>query len=171
MLLNYFRFGNILEFGHNYLPEFVRAEKGQFHIDYVRNNMISLLHLPEFAEDGKLLINHFGNLNFMITCPIVVMMLFGMGYAICRKDKQLMLIGVPILVLSAAYLFVVTMHRTMGAWQFGNRYAIDILPYVFLCLSMLAAKYPAFIRYSVPLCMLGICLNAVGTVIVYNGLS
>ena len=28
MVLNYLRFGSIIEFGHNYLPEFIRAEHG-----------------------------------------------------------------------------------------------------------------------------------------------
>ena len=30
MILNYMRFGSIFEFGHNYLPEFMRVETGQF---------------------------------------------------------------------------------------------------------------------------------------------
>ena len=31
---NYARFGNIFEFGHNYLPEFTRARDGQFSLSY-----------------------------------------------------------------------------------------------------------------------------------------
>ena len=48
MLLNYFRFGNILEFGHNYLPEFMeQSEHGQFSVHYMVNNFknIHWVHL------------------------------------------------------------------------------------------------------------------------------
>lgn len=171
MMLNYLRFGNILEFGHNYLPEFVRAEKGQFHLDYIKTNLPSLLHLPEYNEDGTMLINQFGNLSFLIVCPIVVMALVGLAYVIYRKNVQLLAMGVVIVVLSAMYLLIITMHKTLGGWQFGNRYAIDILPYVYLLLGLITAKYPKLAKYCVPLCSFGICLNVVGTVIVYNGLA
>lgn len=170
ILLNYLRFGNILEFGHNYLPEFVRADYGQFHISYVPDNVISLLRLPRFTEDGRLYIDSFGNLNFMIVSPIVLVMLMGTGYAIYKKNKQLMLLGILVLLLSAGYLLIVTMHRTMGGWQFGNRYAIDILPYVYLCVSVFSAQYRGTLRYSVPLCIWGLFLNAIGTAVVYSGM-
>lgn len=171
MLLNYLRFGNILEFGHNYLPEFVRAEKGQFHLDYIKTNLPSLLHLPEYNEDGTMLINHFGNLSFFIACPITVIALIGLGYVIYRRNVQLIVMGSMIVVLSAVYLLIITMHRTLGGWQFGNRYAIDILPYVYLLVGLITAKHPGLAKYCVPFCMFGTCLNIVGTVIVYNGLA
>lgn len=170
MLLNYLRFGNIIEFGHNYLPEFVRAENGQFHVDYMKSNLVSLLHLPEFNENGTMLINHFGNLSFLIVCPIVVMALAGWVYVIYKRNVKMALMGALIVVLSAIYLLVITMHKTLGGWQFGNRYAIDILPYIYLLTGMIVAKHPGFSKYCVPLCVFGMCLNMVGTVIVYNGL-
>ena len=39
MILNFARFGNITEFGHNYLPEFTRSELGQFNIGYMAENL------------------------------------------------------------------------------------------------------------------------------------
>lgn len=171
MVLNYLRFGNILEFGHNYLPEFVRAEKGQFHLDYIKTNLPSLLHLPEYNEDGTMLINHFGNLSFFIACPIIAAALAGLGYSIYKRNVQLIGMGVMIAVLSAVYLLIITMHKTLGGWQFGNRYAIDILPYVYLLLGLITAGHPRLAKYCVPPCVFGICLNIVGTVIVYNGLA
>ncbi len=171
MVLNYLRFGDILEFGHNYLPEFVRAEKGQFHLDYIKTNLPSLLHLPEYNEDGTMLINHFGNLSFFIVCPIAVIALIGLGYVIYKRNVQLIGMGVMIVVLSAVYLLIITMHKTLGGWQFGNRYAIDILPYVYLLVGLITAKHPELAKYCVPLCVFGMCLNIVGTVIVYNGLA
>ena len=35
MVLNYVRFGNILEFGRKYLPEFVNESNGQFNVIYI----------------------------------------------------------------------------------------------------------------------------------------
>ena len=171
MLLNYLRFGSIVEFGHNYLPEFVRAEKGQFHLDYMKTNLPSLVHLPEYNEDGTMLINHFGNLSFFIACPIVVIALVGLVYVIYKRNVQLASMGILIVVLSAIYLLIITMHKTLGGWQFGNRYAIDILPYVYLLVGLITEKHPGLAKYCVPLCVFGMCLNIVGTVIVYNGLT
>ena len=47
MALNAARFGNPMEFGHNYLPEFVRAEKGQFSLSYAMGHLKQLLRLPK----------------------------------------------------------------------------------------------------------------------------
>ena len=118
-----------------------------------------------------MLINHFGNLSFFIACPITVMALAGLGYVIFKRNRQLIAMGVLIVVLSAVYLLIITMHRTLGGWQFGNRYAIDILPYVYLLVGLFIARHPRLTKYCVPLCVFGICLNMVGTVIVYNGLT
>ena len=46
MLYNYVRFGNVLEFGHNYLPEFTESEKGQFSLSYILPNLYNLLLRP-----------------------------------------------------------------------------------------------------------------------------
>ncbi len=171
MLLNYFRFGSITEFGHNYLPEFVRAKDGQFHINYMKSNLKSLFRLPQYNDNGTMLIDTFGNISIFIASPIIVMALMGFGYAVLKKNKKLLGMGVLIIVLSMVYLLFLTAHKTLGGWQFGNRYAIDILPYIYLLLCKVSARYPGLAKYCVPLCAFGICINIVGTVIVYNGLS
>ncbi len=171
MVLNYLRFGSIVEFGHNYLPEFMRAENGQFHVSYIANNLKSLLQLPQYQEDGKMVINHFGNLNFLIVSPVIVMTLAGLLYAIVKKNREILLLGILIVLLSVGYLLFLTAHRTMGGWHFGNRYAIDILPYIYLLIGKITAKYPYLAKYYIPLCIWGICVNAIGTIVVYNGLA
>lgn len=170
MLLNYWRFGNILEFGHNYLPEFVRAEKGQFHLDYIKINLPALFRLPEYNENGTMLINTQGNLSIFIVCPIIVVALIGLGYVIYKKNIRLIMPGVLIVVLSGMYLLIIAMHKTLGGWQFGNRYVIDLLPYFYLLLGKITGRYPGLAKYSLPFCVFGICINIVGTLLVYNGL-
>ncbi len=171
MLLNYMRFGSIVEFGHRYLPEFMREEKGQFHIDYLKQNLPALFRLPRYNEDGTMFIDHYGNLSILIASPILLFALVGLGYVIYKREKKLILMGVLILILSIGYLLIIVLHRTLGGWQFGNRYAIDILPYIYLFVCRMSAKYPRVTKYCIPLCLFGVCLNIVGTVIVYNGLS
>lgn len=170
MILNYLRFGSIFEFGHNYLPEFVRAEKGQFHVDYMASNIKCLLNLPDIAEDGRLIIDHFGNLNFMLASPIVIAAILGLTFVVFKRDWKLCRMGILTMVLVTIYLTITVMHRTMGAWHFGNRYAIDILPYIYVLVGLISAKYPRLVKYYVPLCLLGCMLNVVGTIVVYNGL-
>ena len=170
MALNYLRFGSIIEFGHNYLPEFVRAEKGQFHIDYLKQNFLQLFQLPQFDDNGMMVISHFGGLSILIVNPIIVAMMIGIIYGIWKKDKQLVIVPLIIVCISTTYLIFIASHRTLGGWHFGNRYAIDILPYVYAGTIMMGVKLPKLIRYSVPLMMWGICLNIFGTLIVYIGL-
>lgn len=169
MILNYLRFGSIFEFGRKYLPEFMREEKGQFHIDYMAANVKSLFNFPEVTEEGRLVIDHFGNLNFMLASPIVIVAILGILYVAVKRDWKLLGMGGLTTFLVVIYLTITVMHRTMGAWHFGNRYAIDILPYVYVLVGFISAKYPKLVKYYVPFFLLGCMLNVVGTIVVYNG--
>lgn len=169
MLLNYARFGNIAEFGHNYLPEFV-YEHQQFSIEYLKKNIHMLMNLPEFDENGKMLIDHFGNLNFLWVNPPVLVAGIAWLYACVKREKKAVLAGGMTLLLAAAYLVVTMMHATMGGWHFGNRYTNDILPWCYLMLVMVLGRFPILMKYQLPFAIWGVMFNVVGTVIVYNGL-
>lgn len=170
MVLNYLRFGNPFEFGHNYLPEFVNAEYGQFHVHYIKENIKTLFRLPEFAEDGRLIVNTMGNLNFFIASPIFFFAAAAFIYVLLKREYKLAGVCIGVLMLSGLYMLVVVMHKTMGGWHFGNRYTNDLLPWIYLIVVMIISRFPKMIKYEIPLCIWGMCLNAVGTVIVYNGL-
>ena len=170
MILNYLRFGSITEFGHNYLPEFVEAEHGQFDTFYFGNNLKMLFNLPEFDDEGRMIIDHFGNLNFMIASPFVVFALILFILIIVRKKKDIALADMAIILLCAAYMCITMMHKTMGGWHFGNRYSNDIIPWLYLSVVLGLSKIPGAGKYQTPLLIFGICLNAVGTVVVYNGM-
>ncbi len=170
MTLNYARFGNVAEFGHNYLPEFVYEHK-QFSVDYIAKNFKMLMNLPEFTEEGRMIIDHFGNLNFLWVNPPVLVTMLGVGLACIRREKKETLFGVITLFLSAAYLVVTMMHATMGGWHFGNRYTNDILPWLFVSFVMILSKHIRLIKWQIPFAIWGILFNVAGTVIVYNGLG
>lgn len=69
---------------------------------------------------------------------------------------------------AAAHLMIVLCHRTLGGWQFGNRYIVDLLPYVFcgiVCAMPQSRAYAALCRV---LCCVGVAVNVVGTILVYG---
>lgn len=169
MALNDMRFGNIAEFGHDYLPEFLNAENGQFSFSYVQNNMKMLLHLPEFSEEGRMIIDHFGNMNFLMVNPVILCSLFAVLLLLFRKEKKEALFSLGVLLLSAGYLLILLMHRTMGGWHFGNRYTNDIIPWQCLLLCLGLRKREKLAKWQLPFAVMGICLNVIGTVAVYNG--
>ena len=50
MVLNGLRFGDVLQFGHDYLPEFTRTSTGQFDLSYLWGNLKAYLRLPEWSN-------------------------------------------------------------------------------------------------------------------------
>ncbi|MCR5502465.1 MAG: hypothetical protein K6F53_05625 [Lachnospiraceae bacterium] len=170
MILNYARFGSITEFGHNYLPEFMEAEHGQFDLFYLKNNFHMLLNLPSFDGEKRMEIDHFGNLNFMIASPFIIFALAMIIVMLVKKQWKLAAFDGVVLVPCSAYLFVTIMPKTMGGWHFGNRYTNDILPWLYLTVALALGKAPEAGKYQIPVCIFGMCLNAVGLVVVYNGM-
>lgn len=170
MVLNYLRFGSIIEFGHNYLPEFIRAEHGQFSVKYMSENLKSLLHFFQFDESGKIVIDHFGNLSFMLASPCVIFAILTLLACILKKEYRIVIFQSGIIACAIAYLAVTIMHKTMGGWHFGNRYANDILPWIYLATVLGLSRVEKLGKYQIPIAVFGLCLNAIGNVVVYNGL-
>jgi len=172
MLLNYFRFGNPLEFGHDYLPEFVNSAQGQFSFSYIAENIGRLLRLPTIDwGGGRLVFPEFDGVAFWLINPVfVTYAIFGI-YACVKKysmDKFVIFVT-PLLIL--ANFFVLTLHKTMGGWQWGNRYTIDAIPFVML--ALFAAFQDREVKIGLKLAsgflfFFGLCLSLVGTVAVYN---
>jgi len=170
MVLNYLRFGSIIEFGHNYLPEFIRAEHGQFSVKYMSENLKSLLHFFQFDESGKIVIDHFGNLSFMLVSPCVIFAILTLLACILKKEYRIVIFQSGIIACAIAYLAVTIMHKTMGGWHFGNRYANDILPWIYLATVLGLSRVEKLGKYQIPIAVFGLCLNAIGNVVVCNGL-
>ena len=168
MLLNYLRFDNHLEFGHNYLPEHLKSEHGQFSFYYMAANFKSLFHMPEFSSDHKMKIDCYGNLNFMIVSPYVLFAIVMLIVLLIKKQKKQSLLSILVITLSTAYMAITLMHKTMGGWSFGNRYANDILPWLYIIGVLGISKCSKASKYQIPLFLFGMCLNVVGTIYVYN---
>ncbi len=151
-VLNFLRFGNPLEFGHNYLPEFL-AEP-QFSISYVPYNLYRLIRLPAIG-DGFIAFPRFDGFAFYLASPIVLSFVF---LFLRRARKKTDFLTLFLLIL---HLLLLCMHRTLGGWQFGARYTVDLLPFLFFAILSLAKKdeFPIFSRV---LFLFGFLLNALG---------
>lgn len=133
-LYNYARFGNPLEFGHNYLPEFSTQGGVQFSLSHVLGNVRTFLFGAPFSlgEDG-LEMSKFGFSMFFVHPVFLVMLLF---FLIDCFKKRLTFTKAAILVAFISQLFCLLLHRTFGGYQFGARYTCDLLPYAALYLSL-----------------------------------
>jgi hypothetical protein len=139
--LNFARFGSIFEFGHNYLPEFVRDYHGQFHISRVpRNLRMMFLEWDIFfqIEEG---FPFYGRTSFAfwLASPILISYVVYLFVHLKSKGKGDATIWlIPLLVL--LHLFAFSFHRTLGGRQFGSRYAADSLPAIYLGLMIILSK-------------------------------
>ena len=135
MLYNYVRFGNVLEFGHNYLPEFTESEKGQFSLSYILPNLYNLLLRPvTLRADLTLEYPLFDGFMFYIANPM-----FLIWFAAVAKDvlqKRLDAVRLCIVIAVLAELLLLCAHKTLGGWQFGARYTVDMLPMALMYLLL-----------------------------------
>ena len=159
MAYNYARFGNPLEFGHNYLPEFIRAEHGQFHISYLLPNLRQMFLEPIRIKDGRLEFTLFQGFMCYVANPLLVIWVVRM-IVNARRDHRVTLFGGLLVVAAAAVLLLTCMHRTLGGWQFGARYTCDVLPIAYLYLARRGTVRPA--NWELALGGLAVAFNAYG---------
>lgn len=165
MALNYARFGNPIEFGHNYLPEFVRAPEGQFSWSYFKSNFPLVLRLPGWDAEKQRLIFYTGEtMAFWLINPMYIAIGFAAVLGIRKKQPLALLL--PCLAL--VHLVFLCCHKTLGGWQFGNRYLVDMMPWLFYGLLTWMPEGSRFTRWSVPLLAWGAAINAIGAVATYN---
>jgi len=131
---NYIRFGNIFEFGHNYLPEFSTQGGIQFSLSHIPKNIKNFFfRMPFSLEEGGWTLQRFG-FCFLIANPVLLMLLIWIISDLIHK-RFTWLKGL-ILGLFLLHLFLLLMHRTFGGLQFGARYTCDLLPYAALYLAL-----------------------------------
>ena len=167
MTLNVLRFGNPLEFGHSYLPEF-QTYGSQFSLRYLPDNLLAYLAPPMVGENGALRLQSADGGAAWLVNPIFWTALAAWIVSLRRPGDGALRVLLPVLTL--AYLTVILCHRTLGAWQFGNRYLVDLMPWVWYgILCWQPAEDDRFTRWNLPLMLLGTVIQFLGTVAVYNG--
>lgn len=140
---NYVRFGNPLEFGHNYLPEFSTQGGIQFSINHVLNHLKTFLwSLPLYQAEDGLKFRTFGY-SMLLACPILLLMLI---WAVIDLIKRRMTREKTVVLFTFfLHAFFLLWHRTFGGYQLGARYAVDLIPYAcFYLLLSPERKKPAW---------------------------
>ena len=127
---NWARFGNPIEFGHNYLPEFTRdPDQPQMGTQYILNNLRNLLRLPHF-EENRLMFPMFDGFAFYIANPIYATAIIALIVKLLRRRFDW---GDGLLCAGfAAEILLLLCHKTFGGWQFGARYLCDLIPMLML---------------------------------------
>lgn len=118
---NWIRFGSLFEFGHNYLPEFTRSDHVQFSLAYIPRNLMRVLR-PPFMEE----LNSGMPLAYGFAIYATNPMLVNASCSVIRRRPDT---GDIFLMLTLTlHLSLLLMHGTFGGWQYGTRYACDLLP-------------------------------------------
>lgn len=171
MIYNYIRFDNIFEFGHNYLPEFIEAEYGQFSFHYLWNNL-KCLFFNDVSLNEKLNMTFNMPFCFLIANPIFLVYIFK---SIKNVKDRIMTSRLRILILIFTFLniILICLHRTLGAWQFGARYTCDILPFILLGIIWKKNKEgniePVTLnRFDICCIIFGVIINLFGTILMYT---
>lgn len=127
---NWARFGNPIEFGHNYLPEHTRnPDQPQLAAKYIWTNIKNLMRLPWF-EGGRLVFPMFNGFAFWLVNPIYVT--FGIS-AVLKAIRRRWDAADALLCLGIGLSLLMTLtHKTLGGWQFGARYLCDMIPMMLL---------------------------------------
>lgn len=127
---NAVRFGSIWEFGHNYLPEFMRETQGQFSAGYFWPNLLNLLRPVTLTAGLDLQFPLFNGFFFGLASPLFL--LWGADLASAVRKKTFRPADGAVLLLFCVSLAALCFHRTLGGWQFGARYTVDLLPWALL---------------------------------------
>ena len=154
---NFARFGNPLEFGHNYLPEFMyESEHGQFSLHYVLNNLKNIVRLPYF-ENGLLLFPGCYGFAFYLTNPVYDLCAIQVVRRRMTWEKALLC------VLLAAHFLALLCHKSFGGVQWGTRYLCDLVPA--LTWLWLSDHEEKFAWWEWTLMGWGVAFNIYGTII------
>ncbi|MDQ2084834.1 hypothetical protein RBH29_00090 [Herbivorax sp. ANBcel31] len=169
---NFIRFGNPLDFGRQYLLEYVNEPDGQFNINYFLNNWGNIFRLP-LNENYKIQFPKFNGFAFYLANPFYIVFLFSFFTSIFMALRKKIKLNMFDLLIPGTILlhFLVTLsHRTLGGWQFGLRYFIDMLPMAFLYVLIKGSKINNFKKYEIPvtvsiipLIVFSVALNIYGT--------
>jgi len=153
---NHARFGDSGEFGHAYLQgsayDRVR-DHGMFSFTYLNRNLLSaLLSMPRFTTDSPFVMVSNHGLGLIFTTPLFL-------YLLWPREQTALRWALWAAVAAAAIpgLF----YQNTGWIQFGFRFAMDYMPYLF---GLLAIGGRPLGRTATALIVFGIIVNLFGAI-------
>lgn len=168
MALNFARFGNPIEFGHNYLPEFTRAEHGQFSLVYIKDNLAKLFRLPKTSLKNAWQYQNIDGFLLTIASPVfLTYIVYTIRSFFCDKSKNDKLLTILIFSMLVLELLLTSAHRTMGGEQFGNRYTNDVIPLALLGIASVLHDKKDWEKLNFVFIFMGLIMNLFGSVMMY----
>lgn len=131
---NYIRFGNPLEFGHNYLPEFSAQGRQLLSAGHILDHIpVFITGLPLMQTADGLALQKFG-FSLFLASPVFICYILWMIRDI--KKGRVAPMQAFIFAAFALHVLLLLSHRTGGGFQYGARYFVDCIPYVLLYLAV-----------------------------------
>jgi hypothetical protein len=139
LLYNYTRFGSLLEQGYSYqnvagVFGYV-SRLGLFHVSYIPSNLYYLLiapPVPVFSELGNaVLVRPFfkadpWGMGMLFVSPFIFLALLKVKW---KTQKNILLLATAIIIA-----LPIVLYYGIGWYQFGYRYSLDFLPFLFFML-------------------------------------
>lgn len=150
------RFGDPGEFGHAYLQgsayDRVR-DHGMFSFTYLNRNLLSaVLAMPRFSTDAPYVMVSNHGIGLLFTTPLLAFLLWPVD-----KPKLRWALWAAVIAAAVPGLF----YQNTGWVQFGFRFALDYMPYLF---ALLAIGGRPIGRLGVALIVWGIVVNLFGAI-------
>jgi Gpi18-like mannosyltransferase len=159
---NFIRFDNPFEFGHNHLPEFSFQGGTQFSLRHVADNLRQyVFSLPFDTSAEGLKFRQFG-FSLFLANPVLLLLVFWGALDAVRRQFRVQ--QGMILLFFSLHLFFLLMHRTFGGFQYGARYAVDLIPYAVLYLVLRQEKKPGITEAAVM--FLGLGMSIFGSLVI-----
>ncbi len=130
---NLARFGNPFEFGHHFLPEFSTQGGDQFSLAHIGGNVRNFVFSWPFeATGGGWAFKQFG-FSLFLANPALLWLAADLGAGLVTRSARPGPWSAALCLL--LQLLALLSHRTFGGFQYGARYAADLIPYAALHLA------------------------------------
>ena len=136
MAYNYARFDDPFEFGHRFLANGTRAsirEHGLFSFWFLKNNLSAVLTNPPVIDGFRPFIHITRHGLGLIWCtPVLLFLLWPKQWSVFARN-----VAITAVIVALPSLF----YQNTGWAQFGYRFALDYLPYLFVLLAVCARPF------------------------------
>ena len=141
MLYNHARFDSFLEFGHSYLDvrqQFNIETKGMFSLDYLSRNLsVAFTLLPDLSTTLPSIKISGHGMAMWLTSPILFLLLW---------PKTRGSFHTSLWITVACVAIPTFLYQNTGWVQFGYRFALDYMPFLYLLISVGNRKFTPVVK-------------------------